>query len=321
MALNANGAPYSYDYINTHTAPITPSTLHIKNSGLSRFFQRYLLQKAMSVYTWELPESWDRDYFLYTLYARGRVAVFDAGDYGVIPQQCGLAGYDIFYRPTTAIIANPILKEFKNLRIHSDCTLFKLEPDYGSVMDIVQYYADNMALCAQSAGVNILNSHMAYTFVTGSKSAAEAMKKLYDQIASGEPAAFYDKSYRDDINGEQPWSAFTQNVGQNFIAPQLFELLHYLELRFDTDLGIPNANTDKRERLGTDEVNSNNIETLSKCALWLEGLQNTAKETNEKFYGGADVIRVDWRFKTVLTSEEALNERDALDTGTVQDKA
>lgn len=42
---------------------------------------------------------------------------------------------------------------------------------------------------------------------------------------------------------------------------------------FDTDIGIPNANTDKRERLITDEVNSNNAETLSKCALWLDQCQ------------------------------------------------
>lgn len=322
MSQNVNAPPYDYGYIDLHTAPVTPSTVHIRNSGLARFFARYLLQKAMSVYKWELPETWDRDYFLYTLYVRGRVAVLDTTEYGVIPQQCALEGYDIYYRPTTAVVANPVLQGIRRLRIHQDCTLFKLQPDYGSVMDMVQYYADNMALAAQSAGVNMLNSHMAYTFITGSKSAAEAMKKLYDQIASGEPAAFYDKSYNDDLDGRQPWDAFSQNVGQNFIAPKLFELLHYLELRFDTDLGIPNANTDKRERLVTDEVNSNNVETLSKCALWLEGLQKTAQETNEMFFGGSEAVKVDWRFTPELAGEEVdLIERDALNTRAVQSQA
>lgn len=305
--LVSSGAPYDYGYINTHTAPVTPSTVHIRNSGLSRFFQRYLLQKAMSVYQWEMPEEWDKDYFLYTLYCRGVVAVFSSEQYGVIPQQCSLQGYDVFYRPTTAIIANPVIQGVKRLRIHKDCTLFKLEPDYGGIMDIVGYYADNMALAAQSAGVNMLNTHMAYTFVTGSKSAAEAMKKLYDQISSGEPAVFYDKTYKDDLDGQDPWESFGQNVQQTLIAPELFELLHYLELRFDTDLGIPNANTDKRERLVTDEVNSNNVETLSKCALWLENLQKIADETNKMFYNGEKVISVDWRFSpAVAMSQEVL---------------
>ena len=305
--LVSSGAPYDYSYINARTAPVTPSTVHIRNSGLSRFFQRYLLQKAMSVYEWNIPENWDRDYFLYTLYMRGVVAVFDSKEFGVIPQQCALQGYDVFYRPTTAVIANPVIKDIKRLRIHKECTLFKLEPDYGGIMDIVGYYADNMALAAQSAGVNMINSHMAYTFIAGSKTAAEALKKLYDQIASGEPAVVYDKSLRDDADGE-PWESFGQNVGQSFIAPQLYELLHYLELRFDTDLGIPNANTDKRERLVTDEVNSNNVETLSKCALWLENLQRVADETNKMFYNGEQIISVDWRFSpSVEMSEEVLN--------------
>lgn len=305
--LVSSAAPYDYGYINVHTAPVTPSTVHIRNSGLSRFFQRYLLQKAMSVYQWEMPEEWDKDYFLYTLYCRGVVAVFNSEDFGVIPQQCSLQGYDVFYRPTTAVIANPVIRGVKRLRIHKECTLFKLEPDYGGIMDIVGYYADNMALAAQSAGVNMLNTHMAYTFVTGSKSAAEAMKKLYDQISSGEPAVFYDKTYKDDLDGQDPWESFGQNVKQTLIAPELFELLHYLELRFDTDLGIPNANTDKRERLVTDEVNSNNVETLSKCALWLENLQKIADETNKMFYNGEKIISVDWRFSpAVAMSQEVL---------------
>lgn len=306
--LTSGAVPYSYEYTNLHTAPVTPSTVHIRNSGLSRFFQRYLLQKAMSVYQWTMPEEWDKDYFLYTLYMRGVIAVFNSEDFGVIPQQCALQGYDVFYRPTTAVIANPVIKGVKRLRIHKECTLFKLEPDYGGIMDIVGYYADNMALAAQSAGVNMINTHMAYTFVTGSKSAAEAMKKLYDQIASGEPAVFYDKAYKDDLDGQDPWESFGQNVKQTLIAPELFELLHYLELRFDTDLGIPNANTDKRERLVTDEVNSNNVETLSKCALWLENLQKIADETNNMFYNGDKVIAVDWRFSpSVAMGQEVLN--------------
>ena len=50
---------------------------------------------------------------------------------------------------------------------------------------------------------------------------------------------------------------------------------------FDTEIGIPNANTDKRERLIQDEVNSNNIETYSKCAMWLENLQDACKRVHD----------------------------------------
>ena len=61
---------------------------------------------------------------------------------------------------------------------------------------------------------------------------------------------------------------------------------------FDTEIGIPNANTDKRERLIQDEVNANNIETYSKCAMWLENLQDACKRVNDMF--GLS-ISVRWR--------------------------
>ena len=51
-----------------------------------------------------------------------------------------------------------------------------------------------------------------------------------------------------------------------------------------------------------DEVNANNIETYSKCARWLEQLQDGCRRTNEMF--GTD-ISVDWRFKPQLVGGEA----------------
>ena len=65
-----------------------------------------------------------------------------------------------------------------------------------------------------------------------------------------------------------------------------------IEAMFDTDCGIPNSNTEKRERLITDEVNANNIETITKCELWLEQLKKNAEETNTMF---GTTISVDWR--------------------------
>ena len=33
--------------------------------NLSWMFQRYLMQKAISVFRWTIPETWDKDYLLY----------------------------------------------------------------------------------------------------------------------------------------------------------------------------------------------------------------------------------------------------------------
>lgn len=287
-----NGAPYYYNYINAETSQVTPSTVHVKDSGLCRYFTKYLLQKAMSVFEWDLPETWNKDYFLYVLYCWGYVAVINTDKFGVIPQGCGLKGYDVFYAPTHAVIANPLLSGILEPRIGTQCELLKLQPDFSGILDLVGHYAEQMALTSQSVSVNLLNSKLSYVFTAKTKALAESLKKMYDQIASGEPAVVIDSRLKNAADGEETWKAFEQNVGGNYIVTNLLADLRKIEAMFDTEIGIPNANTDKRERLIQDEVNANNIETFSKCAMWLENLQDACKRVNDMF--GLS-ISVRWR--------------------------
>lgn len=287
-----NGAPYYYNYINAETSQVTPSTVHVKDSGLCRYFTKYLLQKAMSVFEWDLPETWNKDYFLYVLYCWGYVAVINTDKFGVIPQGCGLKGYDVFYAPTHAVIANPLLSGILEPRIGTQCELLKLQPDFSGILDLVGHYAEQMALASQSVSVNLLNSKLSYVFTAKTKALAESLKKMYDQIASGEPAVVIDSRLKNAADGEETWKSFEQNVGGNYIVTNLLADLRKIEAMFDTEIGIPNANTDKRERLIQDEVNANNIETYSKCAMWLENLQDACKRVNDMF---GISISVRWR--------------------------
>lgn len=300
------GAPFFYDHANAMVSQVTPNTVHVKNVGLTRFFQRYLLQKAISVFKWNLPENWSRDYFLYVLYCWGFIAIVNTDKFGVIPQGCGLKGYNVFYQPRSAIIQNPLLSGTLEPVIGKQCTLLKLQPDYGGIMDLVSFYAQEMALASEAIDVNLLNSKLSYVFTASNKNAAESLKKLYDRIASGEPAVVIDKNlYNDD--GSVSWEAFQQNVGQNYIAGDLLSDLRKIEAEFDTKIGIPNANTDKKERLITDEVNANNVETRNLPELWLESLQKGCKEANAMF--GIN-INVDWRNEPVQAVEEVLEDEE-----------
>ena len=300
------GAPFFYDHANAMVSQVTPNTVHVKNVGLTRFFQRYLLQKAISVFKWNLPENWSRDYFLYVLYCWGFIAIVNTDKFGVIPQGCGLKGYNVFYQPRSAIIQNPLLSGTLEPVIGKQCTLLKLQPDYGGIMDLVSFYAQEMALASEAIDVNLLNSKLSYVFTASNKNAAESLKKLYDRIASGEPAVVIDKNlYNDD--GSVSWEAFQQNVGQNYIASDLLSDMRKIEAEFDTKIGIPNANTDKKERLITDEVNANNVETRNLPELWLESLQKGCKEANAMF--GIN-ISVDWRNEPVQAVEEVQEDEE-----------
>lgn len=293
-----NGIPAMADHINVRNWASSPSTVHCRNTGLSQYFARYLLQKAMSLFKWELPESWSKSYFLYVLYCWGYLAVVNTNKFGVIPQACTLSGYNVFYQPTHALITNPLLRGNLQPTIDKQCTLIRLQPDYGGIFDIVSYYADMLALCAESVGMNLMNTHLSYVFSANNKTAAESFKKLADKISSGEVAVVIDKNlYKED--GSKNWEAFEQNLKQVYIASDVLSDMRKIEAMFDTDIGIPNANTDKRERLISDEVNANNIETVSKCSMWLDELKESCEKTNKMF--GLN-ISVDWRFPQALSS-------------------
>ena len=286
-------APYDFTHVNAANSLQSPSTVHCRNTALTGYFRRYLVQKAIAVFKWEMPENWDQDFFRYALYARGYLAIVKTDKFGVIPTLCTLGGYNVFYRPLYAVITNPLLTGILQPTIDEQCVIIRLQPDYGSIMDLVNYYADLMSLCAEAAGINIVNSKLSYVAGARSKAAAESFKKLYDQLQAGNPLAVYDKSLEDS---DRPmFEFFAQNLKENFIAPDILQAMRKIEQEYLTRIGLPNTNTDKRERLTTDEVNSNNIETKALADLWLDTINRECEKARKMF--GIRRLSADWRYK------------------------
>lgn len=285
-------APYDYTYINAKNSMISPSTVHCKNANLTWYYRRYLIQKAIAVFKWKLPENWDPDFFRYALYARGFVAIVNTNKFGVIPTLCSLGGFNVFYRPTYAVISNPLLSGILQPEIDKQCVIVRLQPDYGSIMDLVNYYADLLSLCAEASAMNVVNSKLAYIAGARSKGIAEALKKIFDQVQAGNPLSVYDKSMEDS---DQPlFDFFSQNLQQNFIAPDILMTMRKIEQEFLTRIGLPNTNTDKKERLTTDEVNSNNVETRALADLWLDTINRECEKAREMF--DLTEFSAEWRY-------------------------
>lgn len=281
--ISPSGIPASYDYINFYNASFEPSTVHVKNTDLARFFNRYLIQKAISAFEWDgLPEHWAREYFLYSLFIFGHVAVIETDTAGIIPQHCGLYGYDVQYQPTHATIANPLLSGIRQPRIGVECEVIKLQPDFGGIWDLVSFYSDMLALSAETAGVNLVNSKLAYVFAAKNKASAESLKKLYDNIASGQPAQVIDKELLDE-NGNITWQMFNQDLKQNYIAGQVLQDMIQWDCRYNTEIGIPNVNIAKLSGVSPREVDANDTDTRSKARLWETTLKNGVTKVNQMF--------------------------------------
>ena len=274
---------FDYDFINRYNSHIKPSTVHSQDNATAWYFRRYLIQKILSVYEFDgIPETWSKDYFLYTLFVWGFIAVVETDKFGVIPQHCSLFGYDVFYRPTNVTIANPLLRGILQPQIGVDCELIKMQPDYGSCWDIVSYYADLLALASESLAVNIVNSKLAYVFACDNKTVAESFKKMYDKLNEGNPAVFADSKLFDE-SGEPLWTTFQNNLKQNYVAGDMLDDMLKIDARFCTEIGIPNVNMAKASGVTDNEVEANNIDTKSKASLWLETIREGIEKVNDMF--------------------------------------
>lgn len=274
--------PIYYHDENIITAMSSPGIVHCSNTELVKYFKRYLYQEAASTIKATTPDTWNHDYMMYTLLARGYIAVVNTDKFGVICQSCGLSGFDIYYAPTHALISNPLLRGILQPRIHVQCEVLKLTPDYLGIDDLITYYANKLALAGETVDTNLVNTKLAYIFTAGNKAAAASFKMLYDDIASGKPAVVVDKNLtRDD--GSLGIEMFNQQLSNTYIAGDVLEDMRKIKQQFDTEIGIPNANTEKKERLVTDEVNSNNVETRAKLDLWLESLNDGAERARKMF--------------------------------------
>ena len=275
-------APFDYKDINLYNAERSPSTIHSKNTALRRYFQKYLFQEALSVYKWTLPPEWDADFFKFTLFGWGYITVFHTDKFGTVCDWGGLGGYNFYRMPKYVIITNPLLSKSLQLDIGKECEVIKLQPDYSSIMDIIGYYADLMSVSAETMGLNILNVQSATIFGARDNREAESYKKMFDKVASGEPMVVIGKKLL-DADGKPSWYPFTQHVKESYVASDILTDMEKIKAQFDTVIGIPNANIQKRERMITDEVNANNTETKALSELWLETLQTGIDKANKMF--------------------------------------
>lgn len=277
------GVPSGYTAQNYINSLFNPSFYHVGNTYLQQYFKRYLFNKLVSVFDFKIPKNWDIDYLRNVLFSAGFIGVFDSKEYGVIPQFGNISGYDLYYRPKRFTCSNPNLKNiYYNLEIGKECVIVKLTDDYMGLMDLVNYYADQLALCAETWGVNLFTARVGYVGITGSKAGAETLKKAYDEMSGGNPFIVLDKEVmRDD--GSKPWEWFAQNLKQNYLGSDILADMRKIEVMFDSDIGLKNANEDKKERMIVDEVNANNESTLARSDVWLDNLKEGFKEVKELF--------------------------------------
>lgn len=280
--------PLNYEQINNIEGHLQPSMLKYCNSVTYAYWQRSLFQRAISTINFEgLPDTWEgsvRDFFYWCLFSYGHLGVFDTDEFGLSFQPGAFYGIDFYYQPTDYIVTNPKLQ--KTFKIHEDCEIIKLTPDYRGIWDIISYYA--MLLSALDSGINmsIVNNKFAYLMGAKNKAAAETLKKIFDKIASGDPAVIFDQSLlQDDPQTKtEPYQFLERsNLKQSYLTSDQLMDRSTLLSSFDAEIGIRSVPYQKKERLVTAEAESREQDSTARLMVWKATLDSSLELVNNMF--------------------------------------
>ena len=302
--------PLNYNEINVRAGSYFPSQVKPYNNEVFMYWQRSLFQRACSTLIIDVPDDWKKhkNLLYWSLFAYGFCGVFDLSEFGKCFNPVTLTGYNFYYEPTLAILANPAMKEEKSeFVIGKDCQILKLTPDYKGVFDIITYYAEKLASMDCAINTAIINTKFAYIMGAKNKAAAEVLKKLFDMISKGEPAVFFDSKLANDPNDkEEPWQAlFRDNLKSSYIITDLLKDFQTILNNFDCEIGIPTIPYEKKERMVTSEAESRQIDSTSRSIVWFDELTRTMEICNE-FLGftGSDKLSVKLRYNIEERGEE-----------------
>lgn len=240
------------------------------------YYRDWMLKKLFGRFEFSgVPYNWDLDYILENLFLNGFFTICDT-ELGVLPLQCGVTGINVFNHPTEVIVANPVLGNFRKT-IDVDCAVVKLQYNWQGISDLLNRYSALLAMCDSSIAVNLMNSKVTFIGLASSKAQAATMQKMYDDISMGKPAVFV---RGDVVNGE---NFFFNHVKQNFVADDIQTVKRKIINEFLTEIGINNANQEKKERLVSDEVAANNDEVFVNVQHWIDNITEGLNVANALF--------------------------------------
>lgn len=253
----------------------------------SAYYFSYLLRLTKGIFEIKAPDHWDTDFLLDTLLLNGCFGIFEHNS-EPLALNCQPYGVNVYYKATDFNIANPVLGNFSK-KIGVNGALIYLEEDpsvsgqYRTIRPLLNLYSYKLASCDKCIDQSLMNSGVAAIFSAPDKKTAQSYRLMYDEISEGKPAVFVDESL--GLASSSSRNIQYTPAKDNFVCDKVQIEKRCIIEEFLTAIGVNNANTSKRERLNSDEVNSNNDECYVSTATWKRNLKTTVKQAKSLFPG------------------------------------
>lgn len=263
-----------------------PMSVHGQSSLSNDFYDRYLYNKIYSVYNFTLPEYWELNWFRYILFHWGSIAVINSKEYGWIPMPYGVTEINYQYQPKRIEVANSFIPTTISGEIGIDAEIVKCFDDYRGFEDIVKRYSTKLATLDKDIDINLMNCNASMWCKASNNKQSQTIKQAYDDASTGQPLVVIGG----DFDGFEP---MFKNLGQTYLVDKLQIAKRTCINEFLTEIGIRNANQQKRERLVTSEVSENNDETSA--IAWI--VYNNIKSAFDKINAISDLgLRIELNY-------------------------
>ena len=161
--------------------------------------------------------------------------------------------------------------------------------------DVIMFYVNKITEAERTMDVNVKSNKTPVVILCDSTNVL-SLKTFMQKVDGNEPAIIADTKL--NIDGITALDLKTK-----FLGNELMDYKHSVEAELLTFLGINNPAVDKKERLITDEANSNNQLIQSFADLQLEARQRACDQINKQFHLN---IQVELRQSSVENAVETV---------------
>lgn len=230
---------------------------------------------AKSIFKWNgLPDSCNERYLEDALFRTGKAIFYYDDEYGFMTLKCNPSNHFNVYGEPTDIVVSGENGFIKNI-VDQDYVLIRNNEYMLPTFPTISLYAYRLYEVERAIDVNIKNQKFPLLVLCDEKQKL-TMKNLYKKIDGNSPVIFGNKQI--DLENVKVF-----NTEAPYVADKLMDHKHQIWNECMNFLGINNANTDKRERLITDEVNSNNELIMFNVVTMLKTRELACEQINSMF--------------------------------------
>ena len=267
------------------------------NTGFKYWFWK-LLNICISMFDYEnLPPMLPQREIESNLILTNHCVVFQDEKNQLITASTNVFGFDVYYNPTEAVYANPMLK-FKKLTIGMNCEIIynnnlkdniNYIPSDGGLKSFIFRYSRMLADIESTINIYTVNSRLTSYPVASNDKVAQSIKSFFRKVKSGRNAVISDDAIIQEFrNVDINRASMKDGINDLLIARDKI-----LE-QFYRDIGVRMYNP-KKAQVTEDEIEVNNQLLLISKDDMLKQREDGVNRINDMF-GTSITVKINDRF-------------------------